>query len=192
MRTVGMTAGYFGGWWDDVSVWAITTIDSVPLIYLLIMIGLYFRLDALTLSAFIVGIAWLGAANLARGQTIALRDREYVTAARAIGTPAGGIIMRHIMPNVFPIMIVVLMLAVGGTILAESAISFLGFGIQPPQPSWGNMLSGATQFYFRGPHLIILPGVAIAITVLCVVLIGDGLRDALDPRLRGTMTSGHH
>jgi len=188
--TIGMTAGYFGGWWDDVAVWAITTIDSIPLIYLLIMIGLYFRLDAFTLSAFIGGIAWLGAANLARGQTIALRDREYVTAARAIGTSAPGIIVRHIMPNVLPIMIVVLMLAVGGTILAESAISFLGFGIQPPQPSWGNMLSGATQFYFRGPHLIVLPGLAIATTVLCVFLIGDGLRDALDPRLRSAPSDG--
>ena len=183
---VGMTAGYFGGWWDDVAVWAITTIESIPLIYFLIMIGLYFRLDALSLTVFIGAIAWLGAANLARGQTISLREREYVTAARTIGASPWGIILRHIFPNVLPLMIVVLMLAVGGTILAESAISFLGFGIQPPQPSWGNMLSGATQFYFKGPHLIFFPGAAITLTVLCVFLIGDGLRDALDPRLRGS------
>lgn len=183
---VGMTAGYFGGWWDDVAVWAITTIESIPLIYFLIMIGLYFRLDALSLTVFIGAIAWLGAANLARGQTISLREREYVTAARTIGASPWGIILRHIFPNVLPLMIVVLMLAVGGTILAESAISFLGFGIQPPQPSWGNMLSGATQFYFKGPHLIVFPGAAITLTVLCVFLIGDGLRDALDPRLRGS------
>lgn len=183
---VGMTAGYFGGWWDDVAVWAITTIESIPLIYFLIMIGLYFRLDALSLTVFIGAIAWLGAANLARGQTISLREREYVTAARTIGASPWGIILRHIFPNVLPLMIVVLMLAVGGTILAESAISFLGFGIQPPQPSWGNMLSGATQYYFKGPHLILFPGAAITLTVLCVFLIGDGLRDALDPRLRGS------
>ncbi|MBA2372310.1 MAG: ABC transporter permease [Chloroflexi bacterium] len=183
---VGMTAGYFGGWWDDVAVWAITTIESIPLIYFLIMIGLYFRLDALSLTVFIGAIAWLSAANLARGQTISLREREYVTAARTIGASPWGIILRHIFPNVLPLMIVVLMLAVGGTILAESAISFLGFGIQPPQPSWGNMLSGATQYYFKGPHLILFPGAAITLTVLCVFLIGDGLRDALDPRLRGS------
>ena len=187
---VGMTAGYFGGWWDDVAVWAITTIESIPLVYFLIMIGLYFKLDALSLTIFIGAIAWLGAANLARGQTIALREREYVTAARTVGASPARIILRHIFPNVLPLMIVVLMLAVGGTILAESAISFLGFGIQPPQPSWGNMLSGATQYYFKGPHLIFFPGAAITITVLCVFLIGDGLRDALDPRLRGSESLG--
>ncbi|MGI8877935.1 MAG: ABC transporter permease [Candidatus Limnocylindria bacterium] len=140
----------------------------------------------MSLTVFIGAIAWLGAANLARGQTISLREREYVTAARTIGASPWGIILRHIFPNVLPLMIVVLMLAVGGTILAESAISFLGFGIQPPQPSWGNMLSGATQYYFKGPHLIFFPGAAITLTVLCVFLIGDGLRDALDPRLRGS------
>lgn len=183
--TVGMTAGYFRGWWDDTVVWAIATLESIPLIYLLIMIGLYFELDALSFTIFIGSIAWLGAANLARGQTLALREREYITAARVVGATAPRIIFRHVFPNVLPLMIVVLMLGVGGIILAESAISFLGFGIEPPQPSWGNMLSGATQFYFRGPHLIYIPGAAISITVLCVFLIGDGLRDALDPRLRG-------
>lgn len=184
--SVGMTAGYFGGWWDDVAVWLITTIESIPLIYLLIMIGLYFKLDAVSLTVFIGAIAWLGAANLARGQTISLRGRDYVTAARTVGASPGRIILRHIFPNVLPLMVVVLMLAVGGTILAESAISFLGFGIVPPQPSWGNMLSGATQYYFKGPHLIFFPSAAITLTVLCVFLIGDGLRDALDPRLRGS------
>ncbi len=183
---VGMTAGYFRGWWDDVAVWLITTIESVPLIYLLIMIGLYFKLDAISLTVFLGSVAWLGAANLARGQTIALREREYVTAARTTGAGPLRILLRHVLPNILPLMIVVLMLGVGGIILAESAISFLGFGIQPPQPSWGNMLSGSTSFYFRGPHLIVFPGLAITITVLCVFLIGDGLRDALDPRLRGT------
>lgn len=184
--SIGMTAGFFKGWWDDLAVWLITTLESIPLIYLLIMIGLYFRMDAVSFTLFIGGIAWLTSANLARGQTIALREREYVLAARTIGASSRRIILRHILPNVLPLMIVVLMLAVGSIILAESAISFLGLGIQPPQPSWGNMLSGATQFYFRGPHLILFPGLAISLTVLCVFLIGDGLRDALDPRLRGT------
>ena len=183
--TLGMTAGYFKGWWDDVVVWLVSTINSIPTLYLLIMVGLYFRLDPLSLAVFIGALGWLGIANLARGQTFALREREYVVAARTIGASAGRIMFRHIFPNIVPLMIVIAMIDVGGIILAESALSYLGFGIQPPVPSWGNMLSGATQFYFKGPHLIVIPGLAITVTVLCLYLIGDGLRDALDPRLRG-------
>ena len=113
-----------------------------------------------------------------------------MTAARTIGASHARIISRHILPNVIPLLIVIAMIDVGGIILTESGLSFLGFGIQPPQPSWGNMLSGAREFYFRGAHLIIAPGILISITVLCTYLIGDGLRDALDPRLRGSVAGG--
>lgn len=184
---LGLTAGYFRGWWDDVVVWLVTTLSNIPILFLLIMIGLYFRLDALSLSILIGMLGWLGIANFARGQTLALRDREYVQAARAVGASAPRIMARHIFPNILPLMIVLAMVDVGGIILAESALSYLGFGVQPPQPSWGNMLSGATGFYFKGPHLIVVPGVAITITVLCLYLVGDGLRDAFDPRLRGSV-----
>jgi peptide/nickel transport system permease protein len=92
---------------------------------------------------------------------------------------------RHIFPNILPLMIILAMTDVGGLILTESALSYLGFGIQPPVPSWGNMLTGATQFLSKGPWLVYAPGVMIWITVLCLYLVGDGLRDALDPRLRG-------
>lgn len=184
---LGLTAGYFRGWWDDVVVWLVTTLSNIPILFLLIMIGLYFRLDALSLSILIGMLGWLGIANFARGQTIALRDREYVQAARAVGASAPRIMLRHIIPNIIPLMIVLAMVDIGGIILAESALSYLGFGVQPPQPSWGNMLSGATAFYFKGPHLIIVPGVAITLTVLCLYLVGDGLRDAFDPRLRGSI-----
>jgi len=187
---LGLTAGYFRGWWDDVVVWLVTTLSNIPILFLLIMIGLYFRLDALSLSILIGMLGWLGIANFARGQTISLRDREYVQAARAVGASAPRIMMRHIFPNIVPLMIVLAMVDVGGIILAESALSFLGFGVQPPTPSWGNMLSGATAFYFKGPHLIVVPGVAITITVLCLYLVGDGLRDAFDPRLRGSIGVG--
>lgn len=186
---LGLTAGYFRGWWDDVVVWLVTTLSNIPILFLLIMIGLYFRLDALSLSILIGMLGWLGIANFARGQTIALREREYVQAARAIGASAPRIMVRHIFPNIVPLMIVLAMVDVGGIILAESALSFLGFGVQPPTPSWGNMLSGATAFYFKGPHLIVVPGLAITVTVLCLYLVGDGLRDAFDPRLRGSI--GH-
>ena len=187
--SLGMTAGYFKGWWDDVVVWLVSTINSIPTLYLLIMVGLYFRLDPLSLAVFIGALGWLGICNIARGQTFALREREYVLAARTIGASAGRIMLRHIFPNIVPLMVVIAMIDIGGIILAESALSYLGFGIQPPVPSWGNMLSGATQFYFKGPHLILIPGLAITLTVLCLYLIGDGLRDALDPRLRGQIGS---
>jgi len=187
---LGLTAGYFRGWWDDVVVWLVTTLSNIPILFLLIMIGLYFRLDALSLSILIGMLGWLGIANFARGQTIALREREYVQAARAIGASAPRIMVRHIFPNIVPLMIVLAMVDIGGIILAESALSFLGFGVQPPTPSWGNMLSGATSFYFKGPHLIVVPGLAITVTVLCLYLVGDGLRDAFDPRLRGSIGVG--
>ncbi|CAN5173973.1 ABC transporter permease [soil metagenome] len=188
---LGVTSGYFRGWWDDVVVWLVTTLSNIPILFLLIMIGLYFRLDALSLSILIGLLGWLGIANFARGQTIALRDREYVQAARAVGATAPRIMLRHIFPNIVPLMIVLAMVDIGGIILAESALSYLGFGVQPPQPSWGNMLSGATAFYFKGPHLIVVPGVAITVTVLCLYLVGDGLRDAFDPRLRGSSGVRH-
>jgi peptide/nickel transport system permease protein len=132
-------------------------------------------------------LGWTGICNLTRGQTFALRERDYVIAARTVGASNTRIMFRHILPNVIPLIIVIAMIDVGGLILTESALSFLGFGIQPPTPSWGNMLSDAPQFYFRGPHLIVFPGILITVTVLCAYLIGDGLRDAFDPRLRGSI-----
>jgi ABC-type dipeptide/oligopeptide/nickel transport system permease subunit len=184
---MGLTAGYFRGKWDDFVVWLVSTLTSIPLLYLFLIIGLLFRLNAVILPLFLGGFGWFGICNLARGQTFALRERDYVTAARTIGASDRRIISRHIFPNVIPLLIVIAMIDVGGIILTESALSFLGFGIQPPQPSWGNMLSDAPAFYFRGPHLIYFPGLLISITVLCTYLVGDGLRDALDPRLRGSV-----
>jgi ABC-type dipeptide/oligopeptide/nickel transport system permease subunit len=188
--TMGLTAGYFRGKWDDFVVWLVSTLNSIPTFFLLLIIGFMFRLDAIVLPLFLGALGWLGICNLTRGQTFALRERDYVTAARTIGAANSRIIFRHIFPNVIPLIIVIAMIDVGGLILQESALSFLGFGIQPPQPSWGNMLSDAPNFYFRGAHLIYFPGIFISITVLCAYLIGDGLRDALDPRLRGSFASG--
>lgn len=183
--SLGISAGYFRGWWDDVIVWLVSTLNSIPTLFLLIIVGLLFRLDPLSLAVFIGLLGWLGICNLSRGQTFALREREFVLAARTIGASPFRVMVWHIFPNVLPLMIVVGMIDVGGIILAESALSYLGFGIQPPVPSWGNMLNGATQFLSRGPWLVYGPGMAISVTILCLYLIGDGLRDALDPRLRG-------
>jgi peptide/nickel transport system permease protein len=182
---VGLSAGYFRGWWDDVVVWIVSTINSIPQLFLLLTVGFYYRFDPPTLALFLGLLGWLGVANLTRGQTFALREREFVVAARAIGATPLRVMLRHIFPNVLPLIVVIAMIDVAALILAESALSYLGFGIQPPVPSWGNMLSGATQHLSRGPWLVYAPGVAITVTVLCLYLIGDGLRDALDPRLRG-------
>lgn len=182
--TVGVTAGYFRGWWDDVVVWIVTTIQGIPAIALLLSISLLFRPDPWSLAAYLGLLGWLGVANLARGQTFSLREREFIVGARAIGASPARIMATHVFPNILPLMVVVAALDVASLILAESTLSFLGFGVQPPWPSWGNMLTGATQHFTRGPWLVYAPGAAITVTVLCFYLIGDGLRDALDPRLR--------
>ncbi len=182
---LGLTAGFFRGWWDDVVVWIVTTLNNIPTLYLLLIVGLLFRLDKWSLAILIGLLGWTGITNLSRGQTFSLREREFVVAARTIGASPARIMLKHILPNILPLMIVVAMIDVAAVILVESSLSYLGFGVQPPEPSWGNMLRGATDFLSRGPWLIYPPGVAIAITVLCLYLIGDGLRDALDPRLRG-------
>jgi peptide/nickel transport system permease protein len=182
---LGVTAGYFRGWWDDLVVWLVTTLNSIPTLFLLLIVGLLFRLAPLPLAIFLGALGWLGIANLARGQTISLREREYVLAARTVGATPIRVMWRHIFPNILPLMIILAMTDIGGLILTESALSYLGFGIQPPVPSWGNMLTGATQFLTKGPWLVYAPGAMIWVTVLCLYLVGDGLRDALDPRLRG-------
>jgi len=183
--SIGVSAGYLRGRWDDVVVWLVTTLTSIPTLFLLLIVGFLFRLDPVSLALLIGSLGWTGITNFARGQTFALREREFILAARTVGAPPRRIMMRHILPNILPLMIVLAAIDIGGIILAESALSYLGFGIQPPVPSWGNMLTAASQFFTKGPWLVYPPGIMIATTVLCLYLIGDGLRDALDPRLRG-------
>lgn len=185
--TAGLTAGYFRGRWDDLIVWLVTTLNSIPTLYLLLIIGILWRLEPLPFALLLGSLGWLGICNFSRGQTISLREREYVLAARTVGCSPLRLMARHLAPNILPLMIVLAMIEVGQLILTESAISFIGFGIQPPTPSWGNMLTNATQYLSKAPWLIYPPGVAVIITVLCLYLVGDGLRDALDPRLRGSI-----
>jgi len=185
--TAGVTAGYFRGWWDDVIVWLVTTLNSIPRLYLLLIVGVLWRLEPLPFALLLGSLGWLGICNYARGQSIALREREYILAARTVGCSPVRLMVRHLAPNILPLIIVLAMIEIGQLILAESAISFIGFGIQPPTPSWGNMLTNASQYLGKAPYLIVPPGLAVLITVLCLYLIGDGLRDALDPRLRGSV-----
>jgi peptide/nickel transport system permease protein len=183
--SLGISSGYFRGWWDDLIQWLVQTIANIPTLFLFLIIGAYFRLNAITFILLLGGLGWLGINNQARGLTFSLRERDFTTAARTIGASPGRIMFRHIFPNILPLMIIIAMIDIGTVILIESALSFIGFGIQPPTASWGNMLTKATQFTSHGPWLIYPPGALIFVTVLCLYLIGDGLRDALDPRLRG-------
>jgi peptide/nickel transport system permease protein len=182
---LGLVAGYQRGRIDDIITWFITTLNSVPAIFLLIIFSALFTPGPLTLTIVIGALFWTGITNFVRGQTFALREREFVTAARTIGATGWRIMFRHILPNVLPLIFVLSAIDVGSIILTESALSYLGLGIIPPTPSWGNMLTNAATYFNRAPWLVVSPGVVIFLTVLCLYLVGDGLRDALDPRLKG-------
>jgi peptide/nickel transport system permease protein len=125
--------------------------------------------------------AWAAYARLSRAEVLSLREREFVTAARGIGAPSSQIIVRHVLPNMVGPLIVLASLDIGGIIILESALSFLGLGVKPPTPSWGGMLADGRAYIRTYPHIAIVPGLAITISVLAFNLVGDGLRDALDP-----------
>ena len=178
---VGTIMGFYGGVIDDFFYWVITTLDSIPSHYLLIIISAVFRPNAEALILVLALVGWTGTTRLIRGQTIAIRDLEYILAARALGAPAWRIIVSHILPNLVSVTAVSLAIGVGGLILAESALSFLGIGVQPPTATWGNMLSGSQQYFRLGGHLVVMPGLMIFLVVLSAYVIGDGVRDAFDP-----------
>lgn len=190
---VGAVAGYFGGRVDDVIMWFITTMTTIPEIYLLIIVNSIFRPTPLTLTLFLGFLGWFGTARFMRGNVFKVRTLEYTNAARSLGASDFRIMLRHVIPNSLPIIVVITAVDVGALILTESILSFLGLGVQAPTPTWGNMLYRANDFVFLrdpvtkdliGLHLLIWPGIMITLTVLSFYLIGDGLRDALDPMLK--------
>jgi len=183
---LGLAAGYFRGVVDDLFTWFVTTLQSIPTLFLLLIIAAIWEPGPVTLTVIIGALFWTGISLYTRGQTFALREREFVIAAKTIGARDRRIMFNHILPNILPLIFVLAAIDVGAIILAESALSFLGLGILPPTPTWGNMLTGAVGNLVRGPWLIYPPGAMIFLTVLCLYLIGDGLRDALDPRVRST------
>lgn len=182
--TLGMLAGYFGGWIDDVVNAVVQFVFNVPFLFVLIFLSVILRPDFFLLALIIGFFGWPGTARQVRGVVMSVRHLDYVLAARVLGATDGRIMGRHLLPNVGNIILVVAGFDVAAAILGESALSFLGFGVQVPQASWGNMLSGAQDMFRRAPWLVYPPGVMIFLTVLCVVLIADGLRDAFDPRVR--------
>jgi peptide/nickel transport system permease protein len=183
---LGLSAGFLRGWFDDLVQFIISTLNSIPSIPLLLIVSILFQPGPITLVMILGVLLWPNATLFVRGQTLSLREREFVAAGRVSGASNARIMFRHILPNVLPLIFVLTAIDVGSLILVESALSFLGLGISPPTPSWGNMLTNGAQDLSRGPWLVYAPGAAIFLTVLCLYLVGDGLRDALDPRLNRT------
>ena len=178
--TLGIITGYFGGLIDDLVNWIITTLNSIPALVLLIVISAVFQPDATSLILIIVLLTWTSTSRLVRGETFSIRSREYIVSAQAVGASNFRIMLMHILPNVFSLTIVTLARNIGNVILIESALSYLGLGVQPPTATWGNMLSKSRDFLAQ-PQLVFSPGSLITIVVLCLYIIGDGLRDAFDP-----------
>jgi peptide/nickel transport system permease protein len=181
---IGLTAGYMRGRVDDLFTWFVTTLNSIPTIFLLLIFAALWEPGPAQLTLVIGLLFWTGISLFVRGQTFALREREFVVAARTIGARDRRIMFKHILPNILPLIIVLAAIDIGAIILVESALSYLGLGILPPTPSWGNLLTNATTYFVRAWWLVVAPGAMIFLTVLCLYLIGDGLRDALDPRLK--------
>ena len=179
---IGAAAGYFGGRLDQVLSRVIDTLMAFPTLALLITLNAVLGGSLLTVVLIIGMTAWAAYARLARAEVLSLREREFVTAARGIGAANGQIIVRHVLPNMVGPLIVLASLDIGGIIILESALSFLGLGVKPPTPSWGGMLADGRAYIRTYPHIAIVPGLAITISVLAFNLVGDGLRDALDSR----------
>lgn len=182
--TIGAVAGYFGGKVDLVLSRLVDALMAFPLLALLITLAALFE-PHLRNVVIVIGVTvWASYARVVRADVMSLRERDYIIAARAIGARSPRIIARHMLPNVLGPVIVLASLDVGSIIILESALSFLGLGVQPPTPSWGGMLSAGRSLMRNAPHIAIAPGIAITVTVLAFNLLGDGLRDALDPRQR--------
>jgi peptide/nickel transport system permease protein len=181
---LGAVAAYYGGIWDAIVMRTADVFLAFP--YILFAIALIAVLGKGFQNVFLaIGIlGWPSIARVFRSSIMSVKENEYVDAARAMGASTPRILLRHIMPNSVAPIIVYATMSVGGAILTEAALSFLGMGVQPPDPSWGLMLSEARSFMFTAPWLMIFPGVAILTTVLAFVLLGDGLRDALDVKLK--------
>lgn len=182
---VGAIAGYYGGWIDNVLMRFVDALMAFPIIVLLIAIAAAIGPSLQNLIVILGATVWARYARVVRADVLSLREREFVMAARTIGVPNYRILLRHIIPNEVGPIIVLASLSVAGNILAEATLSFLGLGAQPPEPAWGSMLSAGRTYIMTYPHIALFPGIAIALTVLAFNLVGDGLRDALDPRTQG-------
>jgi peptide/nickel transport system permease protein len=181
--TVGSIAGYFGGWRDRALMWFVDLLLVVPSFILIAIITPRTKNSAniALLIVLLAAFSWMISSRMIRGLTMSLREREYVQAARYMGVPSRRIIARHILPNVASILIIDTALNVGVAILAETGLSFLGFGVQPPDVSLGTLIADGTKSATTFPWVFLFPAGVLVLIILCANLIGDGLRDALDP-----------
>jgi peptide/nickel transport system permease protein len=181
---IGLLAGFYGGWVDRVVAWMVDVQMAVPFLALAILLvgilgpGLRNIIIALIISG------WILYARVVRAETLSIREREWVQAAQALGASDGRIMFRHILPNIAPSLIVVASFEFARMILMEASLSFLGLGIQPPTPTWGGMISSARNYLQIAPWLIAVPGAMVSLTVIGANILGDWLRDVLDPRRR--------
>lgn len=193
--TIGVLAGYFRRL-DNILMRITDLFLALPLLPLLLVMVMLFRetlsgmfgpeMGTFILIVFAIGVtSWMQSARIVRGEVLALKEREFVLAARSIGTPPRRMILRHILPNVMSPIMVAATLGIASAIITESALSFLGLGFPPDFPTWGRLLFDAVDYLQQYPERVLWPGLAISLTVLSVNYIGDGLRDALDPRIRG-------
>ena len=182
---LGSLAGFMGGWVDATIMRGVEVLLAFP--YLLLAIAVVSALGPSALNTTIAVGIWgtPPVTRIVRGAVLALAETEYVRAARALGATGPALVLRHILPNILPTVIVYGTLFMANAILVEAALSFLGLGVQPPTPSWGLMVATGRDFLLVAPHITTIPGLAIMLAVLGFNLLGDGLRDALDPRLRG-------
>ena len=183
----GAISGFFGGFVDAAMMRFVDMMLSFPTFFLILTVEALTNNFSIIIIMLVIGLlSWMGVARLVRSQILSLRERDFISAARAIGAPDGRLILRHLLPNALSPVIVAATLAIGDNILTESALSYLGLGVQIPTPSWGNSLQKALDPEVLGsPWLIVIPGLLIVITVVAFNLIGEGLRDALDPRSSG-------
>jgi peptide/nickel transport system permease protein len=182
---IGAIAGYYGGWVDMVLMRFIDLMLAFPAIFLLLILFAIYGSSVLSVVLFLGLFSWMWLARVIRGEFLSLKQRDFVEAARSIGVPNGLIIRRHLLPNVMAAIIVSATLNIAVAMLSEASLSFLGFGVPPETPTWGNMLNAARPYYVTVPILAIAPGLTLTVAVLAINFVGDGLRDALDPRGRG-------
>ena len=182
---VGAVAGYYGGWTDNILMRFVDTMLCFPTFFLILTVVALLGPGIFKIMVVIGITSWMGTSRFVRAEFLSLRERDFTQAAKALGVKDLRIIFRHILPNALAPVFVTATLDVATAILVEAGLSFLGFGVQPPAPSWGNILTEGRTYIFDAWWLTVFPGLAILITVLSFNLLGEGLRDALDPRLRG-------
>ena len=180
----GMVAGYFGGRTDLVLSQVFDIFLAFPSLLLAIGISAVMPPGLLSAMLAITLVSWAGFARLVRGISLSLREQAYIEASQALGATTGRILFRHLLPNTLPLLLVAASLRIGGFILLEASLSFLGLGVQPPTPTWGSMISLSRSYINSAPWMVIFPGLAISVTVISFNLLGDYLRDRLDPRFQ--------